>query len=177
MRVEDLTRELAEGAPRPAYLLAGEEPLLRDDALAALREAVLDSVSEAFNFDRIDAASSTPGAIIDAVRTLPVMAERRLVIVEEPDARRGGTRGIADALADLVPDLEADGSAVLVVVASRPDRRLRWVKAFGSAVVECDPPSARAMSPCSRAPKPSDRASRWSGAWRSCSRSARGPSC
>jgi DNA polymerase-3 subunit delta len=140
LKVEDLKRELAEGNLRPAYLLAGEEPLLRDDALAALREAVLDRESEAFNFDRIDATSSTPGAIIDAVRTLPVMAERRLVIVEEPDARRGGARGIADALADLVPDLEAGGSAVLLVAVSRPERRLRWVKAFGSAVVECDPP-------------------------------------
>lgn len=140
MKLEDLTRELAAGTLRPAYLLAGEEPLLRDDALSALREAALDGGTEAFNFDRIDAASSTPGAILDAVRTLPVMASRRLVIVEEPDARRGGARGIADALADLVPDLEAGGTTVLVALASRPDRRLRWVKAFGSSLVECDPP-------------------------------------
>ncbi len=140
MKLEDLTRELAAGTLRPAYLLAGEEPLLRDDALAALRSAALGGGLEAFNFDRIDAASSTPGAVIDAVRTLPVMAPRRLVIVEEPDARRGGARGIADALADLVPDLDAGGPTVLVVLASRPDRRLRWVKAFGSSVVDCEPP-------------------------------------
>jgi DNA polymerase-3 subunit delta len=140
MKLEDLTRELAEGTLRPAYLIAGEEPLLRDDALTALRSAALGGGLEAFNFDRIDAASSTPGAVVDAVRTLPVMAARRLVIVEEPDARRGGARGIADALADLVADLEAGGPTVLVVVANRPDRRLRWVKAFGSAVVDCEPP-------------------------------------
>ena len=140
MKLEDLTRELAAGTVRPAYLLAGEEPLLRDDALAALREAVVGGGPEAFNFDRIDAASSTPGAVADAVRTLPVMASRRLVVVEEPDARRGGARGVADALADLVRDLDAEGTTVLVVVASRPDRRLRWVKAFGSAVVDCEPP-------------------------------------
>jgi DNA polymerase-3 subunit delta len=140
LKLEDLTRELAAGTLRPAYLLAGEEPLLRDDALAALREAVVGGGPEAFNFDRIDAASSTPGAIVDAVRTLPVMASRRLVVVEEPDARRGGARGVADALVDLIRDLDAGGTTVLVAMASRPDRRLRWVKAFGSAVVDCEPP-------------------------------------
>jgi DNA polymerase-3 subunit delta len=68
------------------------------------------------------------------------MASRRLVVVEEPDARRGGARGVTDALADLVRELDAGGTTVLVAVASRPDRRLRWVKAFGSARVDCEAP-------------------------------------
>jgi DNA polymerase III subunit delta len=32
--------------------------------------------------------------------------------------------------------------SVLVVIASHPDRRARWVKAFGDAVVECEAPRA-----------------------------------
>ena len=140
MKLEELTRDLAAGKLEAAYLLAGEELLLRDDALSALRAAVIGGGPEAFNFDRIDAASSTPAAVVDAVRTLPVMAPRRLVVVEEPEARRGGARGMADALTDLVPELTAGGPTVLVVVASKPDRRLRWVKAFGSAWVDCEPP-------------------------------------
>ena len=41
MTPDELHSELGSGALRPAYLIAGEEPLLRDDALAELRGAVL----------------------------------------------------------------------------------------------------------------------------------------
>ena len=41
MTPDELHSELGRGALRPAYLIAGEEPLLREDALAELRGAVL----------------------------------------------------------------------------------------------------------------------------------------
>ena len=40
MKAGALQAELEQGRVRPAYLLAGDEALLRDDALAALRKAV-----------------------------------------------------------------------------------------------------------------------------------------
>jgi DNA polymerase-3 subunit delta len=41
---------------------------------------------------------------------------------------------------------------VLVVLAARPDRRARWVKAFGDAIVACDAPrSAREIAAFARA--------------------------
>jgi DNA polymerase-3 subunit delta len=35
---------------------------------------------------------------------------------------------------------EAEPPSVLVVAAARADKRAKWVKAFGDAVVDCDPP-------------------------------------
>ena len=139
MTPEELQTELAEEKLRPAYLLAGEEPLLRDDALAAIRRAVLGGAADAFDLDRLDGASATPGALLDAVRTLPVVAERRLVVLRDPEPPRGG-RGLGDAIAEALEGLVADDDTVLVVVATRADARLRWVKAFGKSVVRCDPP-------------------------------------
>jgi len=138
---QDLAAELAEGRLRPAYLLAGEEPLLRDDALASLRRTVFPAGPVAFDFDRFEASSLDAASLVDAVRTLPVLAVRRMVVVDEPDGRRGGSRGVSDALADLVGTLEEEGTALLVVLAARPDRRARWVKAFGSALVDCSAPT------------------------------------
>jgi len=135
----ELQAELAQGTLRPAYLVVGEEPLLRDDALAALRGAVLADAAVDFNLDRLDGDSVKPGVLTDAVHTLPVMAEHRLVILEEPAGRRAG-RGVADVLPELVADLAAGGPTVLVAVAARVDRRSRWVKAFGDALVACDAP-------------------------------------
>jgi DNA polymerase-3 subunit delta len=133
-----LAAELDAGRLRGAYLLAGGEPLLRDDALARLRAAVLAGAAADFDLDRLAGETATAGQLSDALRTLPVLAPRRLVLVSEPEAR--GARGIAEALPELVAGL--DGAAcVLVAIADRADRRARWVKAFGDAVVECDAPT------------------------------------
>jgi DNA polymerase-3 subunit delta len=142
----ELARELAAGRLRPAYLLLGEEALLREDALAQLRDAALADGPRDFDHDRLDGESTSPGALEDAVRALPVLAPRRLVELREPDARRGGA--LADALAALLPELLERTETVLVVSASRADRRARWVKAFRdpAAVVACDAPrGARAL--------------------------------
>jgi DNA polymerase-3 subunit delta len=143
MTLEELRAELAAGEPRPAYLLAGEEALLRDDALAALRERVLGSGPAEFNFERLDGESAAPGALLDAVRQLPVLAPHRLVVLREPDAGRGAERDLAQALAEVVAELQAGAGAgcVLVVSAARPDGRARWLKAFDPrAVVSCEAP-------------------------------------
>ncbi|HXK23325.1 MAG TPA: DNA polymerase III subunit delta [Myxococcota bacterium] len=139
MTPEELSAELAAGRLRPAYLLAGEEPLLREDALRALREAVLAGAGDAFDFERIEAARVQAGALGDSLRILPVVAERRLVVLEEPDASRGG---VGEALPGLLADHVAGEhvSCVLVTLAAKPDRRARWVRAFGDAVVECTAP-------------------------------------
>jgi DNA polymerase-3 subunit delta len=136
---DELQAELTDGRLRPAYLLAGEEALLRDDALEAIRLATLGAAPQDFDLDRLDGASATPGALLDAVRTLPVLAPRRLVVVRDPDPPRGG-RGLGDAIAEAVAALAPDAETVLVVVAARADARARWVKAFGKSVVRCDPP-------------------------------------
>lgn len=147
MTPDELAAELARGVIRPAYLLAGEEALLRDDALAALRAAVLEGGAADFNFDRLDGDSLTASALIDAVGMLPVMAPRRLVVLREPEGRRAGAKALLESLGDLVGSLEDGSSTVLVVCATKADRRARWVKAFSDprATVACDPPRGGAV--------------------------------
>jgi len=138
---EALRQELASGTLRPAYLVVGTEPLLRDDAVAAVREATLGDAPADFNFDRLDGAKTTPAALMDVLRSLPVMAPRRLVVLRDPEPRRGAAKALPEAIAEAVGLLEADGETVLVVVAEKVDGRARWVKAFGAkARVDCDPP-------------------------------------
>jgi len=139
---EELTHELTQGQIRPAYLLAGPEPLLRDDALAALRERVLADGASDFNLDRVSGAATAPAQLEDLLRTLPVMAERRLVVLSEPEPKRGAGRELAGALPDLLQQLAQQQTTVLVICADKVDRRSRWVKAFADplAVVACEAP-------------------------------------
>lgn len=142
MTLEELRASLAAGSLEPVYLIAGEEPLQREEALAALREHVLAGAPADFNLDRLDAAAVSPAALGDVLRTLPVMAPRRLVELREPEASRAAGRGFGEALVALIEELGRGGSAsVLVLIAARVDRRTRWVRAVGEgATVQCDPP-------------------------------------
>ena len=141
MSPDELAAELGRGDVRPAYLLAGTELLLRDDALARIRAAVLRDAGADWNLDRLEGDATRAGGLIDAVRALPVMAERRLVVLREPEAGRGG-KALTEALADLLPEVLGQTGTVLVVLAAKADRRARWTKAFTEPGVriDCDPP-------------------------------------
>lgn len=144
MTPDELAAELGAGRVRPAYLLAGGEPLLRDDALAALRAAVLAGGPADFNLDRLEGDDASAGQLADALRSLPMLAPRRLVWLREPVGGRGAWKALAEALPELVRALPPDAPAVLVVTAGPPDRRLAWVKAFQAepaALVECEAPT------------------------------------
>ncbi len=143
MTGSELVKEIAGGRIRCAYLLAGGEPLLRDDALAAIEDAVLSSAPRDFNLDRLEVAHSTPGRLEEALDNLPVLSKRRLVVLREAEGRgakldEGWTQAIESGLAKIA----ASGMTVLVVVVNKIDRRKKWVKAFKdeAVFVDCDPP-------------------------------------
>jgi len=153
VRWEDLDSELRGGRLRPAYLLAGDEPLLRDESLDAICRAVLADGLADFNFDSFDAKSLRPGTLLDALRSLPVMATRRLVLLRdvprprEKKVESGGdpdegqfSEALIQALALLKDEMI---SSVLVVQAVAIDRRSKWVKAFAepACVVDCKSPT------------------------------------
>lgn len=142
MNLEELSSEIAAGTIRPAYLLAGEEPLLRDDALATIQEAVLAEGPSDFNLDRLTGESATPASLRDAVAALPMLSPRRLVVLRDPEGRRGSAEELTDTIAEVVPELGGQAQTVFVVTAEKADRRLRWVKAFAepAASVDCSPP-------------------------------------
>lgn len=143
MTPDELRESLARGELRSAYLVLGPETLLRDEALAVLRAAVLGDGPAEFDLDRLDGERLSPAELVDALKTLPVLAPRRLVILREPEAR-AGARGLADALADVVGERDPQRRSVLVVVAEKADGRARWVKAFdAAALVRCEAPRSQ----------------------------------
>ena len=143
MTGSELTKELSAGRVRPAYLIAGVELLLRDDALAAIASAVLGSGPRDFNLDRLEVSKSTPGRLEEALASLPLLADRRLVVVRETEGRGAKIDAAWTAVFEnwLAQPQESLG-AVLVVVVSKVDRRTKWVKAFRdpAATIACDPP-------------------------------------
>lgn len=70
------------GDPRPVYLLVGVDAVVVREALSALRGAVLQGPTAAFN-DAVVVAAEGGMAFLDLARTVPMMAPRRLVLLRQ----------------------------------------------------------------------------------------------
>ena len=67
---------------RPIYLFFGEEEFFVQEALRVLESVVLDGGTRDFNYDSYYAKETPTSQIFDVAETLPMMAQRRLVIVK-----------------------------------------------------------------------------------------------
>lgn len=152
-------KQIAQRTPDPVYLILGDDEA-EMSALAAEISALVEDELRAFNVERLYASdrSTTPAAIAEAARVLPMMSSRRVVVVLRAEkilkpkrrkAEGGGQRSEAgeseEADAAVVADeleryLKAPvPETVLVFVASDVDRTRRLFKALQkqATIVEC----------------------------------------
>jgi DNA polymerase-3 subunit delta len=81
-------RALAKSAPAGAYYLYGAEDILKDEAVKLILDRALDPSLRDFNLDFASGASLDPEAFFALCATLPMMAERRVVVLREVEATR-----------------------------------------------------------------------------------------
>lgn len=155
MNSADAIREAKKGDLRPVYILVGEERLLRDEALTEIRSAALDGGIPAFNEDKFTAGEVDIDKVLSAVRTVPMMAKRRFVLVRNIDRwdtssdddgeKKGATESPLDRLCDYAK--EAIDSTCLVLTASKLDgrRKLTLFAKKQGFVVQCDSLDTRAL--------------------------------
>ncbi|MBY0227694.1 MAG: DNA polymerase III subunit delta [Gemmataceae bacterium] len=71
--------------PQPVYVLAGDEPFLKAQALAAIRRIVLGEADDGFAVSAHDGAKAAWAAVSDDLHTLPMLSPRRVVSVSGAD--------------------------------------------------------------------------------------------
>ena len=76
-----LLRGLKRGAPDPVYYLYGDEDVLKDEAIRALLERVVEPGARDFNVDQRSAADLDPESFHALVNTPPLLAPTRAVIL------------------------------------------------------------------------------------------------
>jgi DNA polymerase-3 subunit delta len=148
-------RQVAQGKPDPIYLIVGDDEA-EMSRLAAELSALVEDELRAFNLERMYAGekSASPGSIVESARTLPMMGDRRVIVVLRAEKllkpKRRGRTAEEDALED---DAEPPGDidvleayvqspeprTTLVFVAADVDRSRRLYKALHkqATIVEC----------------------------------------
>src|SRR4051794_37678453 len=69
----------------PVYVLHGDEPFLKAQALAAIRRLVLGDADDGFALSTHDGARAVWASVADELNTLPMLSPRRLVVVSGAD--------------------------------------------------------------------------------------------
>ena len=80
-----LKQAIREKSPENLYFFHGEETFLLHHYLNELHKLLLDDLTEAFNYHRLNNESFELTALIAAVENLPMMAEHTLVQVDDID--------------------------------------------------------------------------------------------
>ncbi len=140
-----LLRSLPKGELAPVYYLHGPEDILKDEAVQAIVEKALDPALRDFNFDQRFAGQLDPEAIFSLCTTLPMMAERRVVVLREVE----GWKRKPKARAAFLKYLErpaAETVVILVQGAAEETEDKELVR--GAFAVACEP-------------LPAERARRW----------------
>ncbi|MCR4441321.1 MAG: DNA polymerase III subunit delta [Peptococcaceae bacterium] len=84
MQYQKLINSIERGVVAPVYLICGEEEYLQEQLVRRLKESLLGHETGAFNFDELDGEKATPGQVVASANTLPVFADKRLVLVKNP---------------------------------------------------------------------------------------------
>jgi DNA polymerase-3 subunit delta len=147
--------QAARGQADPVYLIVGDDDVEMSQ-LAADLSALVEDELRAFNLDRLYAGDKgvSPRAIVESCRTLPMMGDRRVVVVlraekilkprrrakdagEAVQEEDGPEAGDVDVLTEYVRSPEP--RTTLVFVASDADRSKRLYKALqkSATIVEC----------------------------------------
>lgn len=118
---QDPLAALGDGEPGPLYYLYGKERFLIDRAVGIIKQRALEPATRDFNFEILSAREAGAARILDAARTLPMMARRRLLLVRDLEELK------ADELAILLPYVSAPcPETCLVFVGDKLDTRLKF---------------------------------------------------
>ena len=114
----DFRKEI-KSKPGNGYLFFGEEDYMKNFALKQATEAISPDPSFSFfNEIRLDALSYSPDALLDALMPLPMMADRKLIVVTGLDFNAMKQNEI-EALCEVLTQLEDyDYNTVIISVAS-----------------------------------------------------------
>ena len=132
MGYRDVFTDIEKGTIATLYLWYGEEEFVKDRALEALTEVLVEPGMGDLNYQALDGEEAGVAQIIEACDTLPFMAERRLVVVRDPYLLTGrkGTQSEQDGMTAYLAELPPSVCLVFYLrAAHKPDKRKAVYKA------------------------------------------------
>jgi DNA polymerase-3 subunit delta len=142
---DNLFRSLQKGELAPIYYFYGAEDVLKDEAVRMILDKALDPSLRDFNFDQRSAAQLDAEDVHALCNTLPMLAERRVVLLREVEGWKRKTKGRSEFLRYLE---RPSPDTIVIMVQSSSEEAEDKELARGAVSIRFDP-----LSP--------DRALKW----------------
>lgn len=112
--------------PGRLYFFYGEETFLLQHYLQQLRKAIVDELTESFNFHKLTTETFEIRTFADCVENLPMMAERTMVLVDEIDIFKMNESD-REKMAEILSDIPDYCTVVFTyeTTAFKPDKRYK----------------------------------------------------
>jgi len=141
--MDSLFKSLNKGDLNAVYYFHGAEDVLKDDAIKTILDQALDPSLRDFNFDQRSAAQLDAEDVHALCNTLPMLAERRVVLLRDVEGWKRKTKGRAEFLRYL--ERPSPDTIVIMVQGSGEEGEDREL-ASGATAVRFDPlPPERAQ--------------------------------
>lgn len=131
--MKKLKEEIKTGQLKQVYLLCGEEAYLRSQYRERLKTALLGD-GDPMNLHYFEGKGTQAGEVIDLAETMPFLAERRVLVLENSELFKHGGEQLAEYLASPAE------TAYFVFVEPSVDKRSKLYKAVTvrGRVIACD---------------------------------------
>ncbi len=133
VKIRQFNEDIKNGTFKSCYLICGEEAYLRYQSRDKLLKA-LGADASSMNFTRYEGDGCNPLEIIDMAETMPFLAERRVILIEDSGFFKDGCPELADYLKSPAE------TAVIIFVEKELDKRKDIYKALSKSGFElsCD---------------------------------------
>lgn len=129
--MQQLIQDLKNQTYKPMYLLYGEEDYLRKQYRDKLKEALV-SPDDTMNYHYYEGKDINVGEIIDLAETMPFLADKRVIILENSGLCKSG----GDMLAEYLK--QPAESVVIILVETQTDKRSRLFKVIKEQGRACE---------------------------------------
>lgn len=137
--LRELKAAISRRQPGSLYVFHGEEGFLLRHYLQRLHDAVVDELTESFNYHRFNSETFDIQSFADAVENLPMMAERTMVQVDDIDLFKL-TEDVRSKIAEILSDIPEYCTVIFVyeTTAFKPDKRQKklWDALSKGEIVE-----------------------------------------
>jgi DNA polymerase III delta subunit len=133
---DNLFRSLQKGELAPVYYFYGAEDVLKDEAVRMILDQALDPSLRDFNFDQRSAAQLDAEEVYALCNTLPMLSERRVVLLRDIEGWKRKTKGRSEFLRYL--ERPSPDTLVIMVQSSSEQAEDKELSA-GAVSVRFDP--------------------------------------
>jgi DNA polymerase III subunit delta len=121
----------------PLIAMHGEEEYFRRRSLQLIMGAVYDGSDPGLGFSRFDGTKATLAEVLDELRTLPFLASRRVVVIDDADAFVTANRKELESYSD-----RPSPTGLLILIVKTWPSTTRLAKLFDKVglTIDCKPP-------------------------------------